>query len=126
VLAVSLAAAVADACEVPAGFTPLGRADADGVLVVFRTIPAPIELGRHFSVDTVVCADAGPAELRRIDATMPEHRHGMNYRPTLARKDHARYVADGFLFHMPGRWQLLFDVVRGERTTRLTADLVVE
>jgi len=35
-------------------------------------------------------------------------------------------VAEGLLFHMPGRWQLLFDVERGGRTERLEADVVLE
>jgi hypothetical protein len=30
------------------------------------------------------------------------------------------------LFHMPGRWQLSFDVERSGRRTRLATDLVVE
>lgn len=30
------------------------------------------------------------------------------------------------LFHMPGRWRLLFDVERGGRTVRLSTDMVLE
>ena len=115
-----------EGCEIPAGFAPRGRAEADGVVVVFRTVPAAIEVGRHFSVETVVCAPAGAPVLAHVDATMPEHRHGMNYRPTLTPKGGGRYVADGFLFHMPGRWQLVFDVARGDRRARLTSNLEVE
>jgi hypothetical protein len=36
------AAAAADACEVPADFAPLGRVEAPGVVVVFRTVPPSI------------------------------------------------------------------------------------
>jgi len=57
---------------------------------------------------------------------MPEHRHGMNYRPTVATSGEGRYRAEGLLFHMPGRWQLLFDVERGGRTERLAADILLE
>jgi hypothetical protein len=117
---------MAGACAVPGDFAPRGRTEADGVVVVFRTVPASIELGRHFAVEAVLCADAGAPTLTRVDATMPEHRHGMNYRPTLAPKGDGRYVAEGFLFHMPGRWQLIFDVARGERRSRLTTDLQLE
>jgi hypothetical protein len=35
-------------------------------------------------------------------------------------------VADGLLFHMPGRWRLLLDVERGASTERLAADIVLE
>jgi hypothetical protein len=47
-----------------------------------------------------------------VDAQMPEHRHGMNYRPTVSATGNGRYVAEGLLFHMPSRWQLRFDVER--------------
>jgi hypothetical protein len=121
------AATIAEACEVPAGFAPRGRTESDGVVVVFRTAPASIEVGRHFAVETVVCAaEGGAPALTWVDAAMPEHRHGMNYRPTLTAKGEGRYVAEGFLFHMPGRWQLIFDVARGERRARLTTDLELE
>ena len=118
--------AAAAACEVPGDFAPRGRTEADGVVVVFRTVPASIELGRHFAVEAVLCADGGTPTLTRVDATMPEHGHGMNYKPTLAPKGDGRYVAEGFLFHMPGRWQLVFDVARGEKRSRLTTDLELE
>jgi hypothetical protein len=120
-------ATVVEACDVPDGFTPRGRLEAEGVVIVFRTVPDSIELGRHFALDTVVCADAGTRPtLTRLDAVMPEHRHGMNYRPSLTAKGNGRFVAEGFLFHMPGRWQLIFDVERGERRARLTTDVLIE
>jgi hypothetical protein len=119
-------AAVADACEVPADFTPRGRVEAPGVVVVFRTVPAAIEIGRHFAVDTIVCGDGAAPVLTRVDATMPEHRHGMNYRPTLASKGDGRYVAEGLMFHMPGRWELSFDLESGGRRTRLATDVTIE
>jgi hypothetical protein len=124
--ALVLAAAAADACEVPADFTPRGRLEAPGVVVVFRTVPPAIEIGRHFAVDTLVCSDGTAPVLTRIDATMPEHRHGMNYRPTLVSRGGGRYVAEGLMFHMPGRWELTFDVEGAGRRTRLATDVIVE
>ena len=122
---VALVAAAADACEIPAGFSPRGRAEAAGIAVVFRTLPPAIEVGRHFTVDAIVCGNGAPV-LTRVDADMPEHRHGMNYRPTLAAKGPGRYEAEGFLFHMPGRWRVSFDVEGGGRRTRLATDVIVE
>src|SRR5207244_3460995 len=52
-------------------------------------------------------------------------RHGMNYRPTLAAKGGGRYVAEGLMFHMPGRWELSFDVDASGRRPRLATDLSV-
>jgi hypothetical protein len=113
-------------CETPPGFEPRGHAVADGAVVVFRTVPPAIALGTHFSVEAIVCGSTPPPLLTRVDAHMPDHRHGMNYRPTLAAKGPGHYVAEGFLFHMPGRWQLVFDVDAGGRRTRMTTDVNVE
>ena len=57
----------------------------DGLQLVFAPRPAPLPLGRHFALDTVVCPTAGqPAPgLLAVDAEMPTHRHGMNYKPAL-------------------------------------------
>ena len=69
-------------------------------------------MGAHFALDFAVCP-RGSAEVPRavrVDATMPEHRHGMNYRPVVTAKSAAMYRAEGLLFHMPGRWDLTFDI----------------
>jgi hypothetical protein len=118
-------AGAALACEAPPGFTARERLTAEGVVVMFRTVPAAIVIGRHFSVEAIVCATPPTVGLR-VDAQMPEHRHGMNYRPTVASTGDGRYVAEGLLFHMPGRWQLVFDVDRGGRTERLATDILLE
>jgi len=97
-----------------------------GVVVVFRTVPPVIEVGRHFALEAIVCADGSTPLLARVDARMPEHRHGMNYRPTLVARGAGRYVAEGFLFHMPGLWQLLFDVERDGRRAQLVTDVRLE
>jgi hypothetical protein len=124
-LLVTTAGAAAEACEAPSGFVAQGRLSVNDVVLLFRTVPAPIEVGRHFAVEAIVCTTPDPHGLR-VDAQMPEHRHGMNYRPTVAATGAGRYRAEGLLFHMPGRWQLLFDVNRGGRTERLATDIVLE
>ena len=96
------------------------------MVVAFRTLPPVIEIGRHFALDVRVCADGAPPVLARVDADMPEHRHGMNYRPSLAARGDGRYLAEGLLFHMPGRWRLSLDVERDGRRTRLATDIVLE
>jgi hypothetical protein len=50
-----------------------------------------------------------PSQLR-IDAVMPQHRHGMNYRPTVAALGDGRFRAEGLLLHMPGLWEFSFDL----------------
>jgi hypothetical protein len=116
----------ASACGAPADFAPRARLEQGGVVVVYRTLPTTIVVGQHFSVDALVCADTGSPVLARVDAQMPEHRHGMNYRPTVAPSGAGRYVAEGLMFHMPGRWQLVFDIERAGERTRLTSDVNLE
>jgi hypothetical protein len=115
-------------CEAPLGFGAPGRLEAADVVVLFRTVPSPIEIGRHFTVEALVCPTPpiGVAAGFMVDARMPEHRHGMNYRARVFRKPDGIYVAEGLLFHMPGLWQLMFDVERGDRMERLTTDIDLE
>ena len=114
-----------EGCEAPSGFTARERLAVRDVVVFFRTVPPAIEVGRHFTVEAIICAPATLQRLR-IDARMPEHNHGMNYRPTIALTADGRWQAEGLMFHMPGRWQLVFDVDHGGRTERLATDLLLE
>jgi cytochrome c peroxidase len=81
-----------------------------------------VAVSRHFTMDVGACAKNGPApENLKVDAQMPEHRHGMNYRPAVQRVAAGQWRVEGLMFHMPGRWQLQFEL-DGER---LAADMVV-
>ena len=100
----------------------------------FRTHPAKIEAGRHFSVEIAVCpkeSGAGPISVR-VDAHMPEHRHGMNYEASVRRAATTeasavgRYHAEGLMFHMPGRWEFVFDLRSEGKTDRLTRSVLLE
>ena len=96
--------------------------------IVFRSAPAPIETGKYFSLDFAVCprGNAPPPEAIRVDAVMPEHRHGMNYRPVVVPRGNGLYRADGLMWHMPGRWELRFDVVTAAGVERLVATTQLE
>ena len=59
----------------------------------------------------------------RIDARMPEHGHGMNYRPSLQARGPGRWRAEGLMLHMAGRWELSFELRRGDQVDRLTRDI---
>ena len=91
-------------------------AESGRYVVAYATSPSPVEVGRHFVVDFAV----------RVDATMPEHRHGMNYRAAVTTTGPGRFRAEGLLFHMPGRWDLSFDVAARGATEPVTAVLRVE
>jgi len=110
-LALLAAAAPAWACGQSLG-PDTRRIDSAQVLLVYRTAPTPIPTGRHFSIDFELCphGDAkAPAEVR-VDAQMPEHKHGMNYRPSVKALGQGLYRAEGLMFHMPGRWELVFEL----------------
>jgi hypothetical protein len=104
------------------------RLEGNRYVVRYVTVPAPIVANAHFAVDFVVCPRAGTVapDSVRVDATMPEHRHGMNYRPAIAASSNGRYRADGLLFHMSGRWDLTFDLADAAGTERLTATISLE
>jgi hypothetical protein len=97
-------------------------------VVVYATVPGPVVVGEHFSLEFAVCPRAKGEAPRsvRVDATMPEHRHGMNYRPVVTARAPGVYRAEGLMFHMPGRWDLVFDVVASGGTERLTGTLQIE
>ncbi len=109
------------ACSVP----PEGgqRLAAGAVQAWWRTDPSPLRVGQHFSVLVTLCP--AQAQLLRVDAHMPEHRHGMNYRPTLQALDAGRWRAEGLLWHMPGRWELLLETTLGEEKHRLVQTVVL-
>jgi hypothetical protein len=108
------------ACELPGGGAQ--RIESPDHVVLYRAQPAP-RVGEHFALEFAVC----PApEGVRVDATMPEHRHGMNYRPAITAQGGGRYRAEGLMFHMAGRWELVFEVRAGGKTERLARSLKLE
>ena len=96
-------------------------------MIAFRPDPPIVEVGGPFALIMNICTkNDQPAELVAVDAQMPEHRHGMNYRTKIIPKGNGRYRVEGLLFHMPGRWELNFDVRSGEETERLSHDILVK
>ncbi|MGQ0510557.1 MAG: hypothetical protein ACT4P9_08070 [Betaproteobacteria bacterium] len=113
-LALLLACAGAQACELPGA----KRLEAKSLSLAYRTVPAKIPVGAHFALEILVCPKPGaavPAAIR-ADATMPEHRHGMNYKPSISVQGSGRFRSEGWMFHMPGRWEFVFET-GGERVT---------
>jgi hypothetical protein len=110
ILALTLAlfsASAAVACPpTPTDGAPLA---VDGVQLAWRTTEGqPIGVSQPFALHVRLCPAS--AELRAVDATMPAHRHGMNYRPSVQALGDGRWRADGLLFHMRGGWELRWDV----------------
>ena len=90
-------------------------------VVAYKT--EAIEVARHFALEVSVCPKPGQpaAETLKVDAQMPEHRHGMNYAPALKVLGPGRWRAEGLMFHMPGRWELVFEVGAEGRVDRLSS-----
>jgi hypothetical protein len=84
-----------------------------------------IPMARHFALDVQLCAKGGVsgAHLTKADASMPAHKHGMNYRPTIKPLGDGRFRIDGMMFHMAGQWQLAFEVQAGKEIIRFTHDV---
>ena len=95
----------------------------------YRAVPGKPAVGKHFSLEIAVCPKPGTAapESVRVDAHMPEHRHGMNYRTRVTQDGPGRFHVSGLLFHMPGRWEVLFGFSSPAGTTdRATATIELE
>jgi len=118
-LCAALAGPAAMACDLPGG--PAQSLRTEGHTILYRV--APVQVGRHFALELVVCP---PPDAVRVDASMPAHRHGMNYQPSIVPLGAGRYRAEGLMFHMPGDWQLLFELRAAGKTERATHDLRIE
>ena len=108
-------------CDVVPGVT---RVEGRNAVVAFKTLPGQIKVGELFVMDASLCVKNGgtlDVTAFKVDATMPEHRHGMNYQPSVVKKDGA-YRVSGLMFHMPGRWQFAFDVDTVQGRERILSD----
>jgi hypothetical protein len=117
-----LCAAGAFACDAPDGFTRLATPEAE---IAYRWEPAELKVGQFFTAEVIACRAPlpGPVGEIVIDARMPAHGHGMNYRPAAKAAGPGRFRFTGLMLHMPGAWRLTFDLFQGNRRTRLTQEI---
>jgi hypothetical protein len=107
---------------------PVGEVDGgislesnDGTFVLrYSSEPETIPWGERFSIDVSVArADGEPLQATlAVDARMPDHGHGMNREPKLERLNGSSWRVTNLLFHMPGYWEVYFDLTRGAVTER--------
>lgn len=105
-------------------------ASTDGKYQVrWRTVPDPVPLRDPFAVEVMVTdrvtGQPSTASLR-VDARMPHHHHGMNVAPTIVPVSPGRWRAENMLFHMPGYWDLIFDLVEHGRLERAQGEITLE
>jgi hypothetical protein len=85
-----------------------------------------IKVSQTFNLAALICPHEEGASITRatIDATMPEHQHGMNYKPKTQLEaglgeqgsGARRLTAQGMVFHMPGKWQIELQVFGKDRS----------
>jgi hypothetical protein len=124
-LAALACAAPCAACEPALQGEGVHRAEGRDYVVAWRPDPAPLRVSEFFAVDVAACARArgAPPSQLRVDAMMPEHKHGMNYRPTVTGAG-GRFRAEGLLLHMPGTWEFSFDL-RGAAGSEVVRERVL-
>jgi len=72
----------------------------------------PVNEAFSMQVEVLDAATGAFADVELIaDGAMPHHRHGLVRRPEVTADGPGRFRVDGMLLHMPGRWELYFDVV---------------
>jgi hypothetical protein len=125
-IALGLPAAVA-ACEPHLKGPTVQRIEGKRYALAWRALPA-IHASEFFSLDVAVCSRDGQPRVAtlRVDAVMPDHGHGMNYRASVRPQGPDRFVVEGLLWHMPGRWELRFDVNAGADRESLVGEVMLE
>jgi hypothetical protein len=113
------------ACSLPTeGFQ---RRTLPNVEIAYRWDPAELKVGQFFAVEAILCpAPGSTVSLSGIDAVMPAHGHGMNYRPKAERIAPDRYRFSGLMLHMPGKWLITFSIGDGTTTGTLVTRLFHE
>ena len=89
--------------------------------------PASIPLSAPFAASITICPAGSemPARLT-VEASMPAHKHGMNYDPIVLAKDAGRYEVTGLLFHMPGHWRFEVSAYHQGKPYRFSHDVNIQ
>lgn len=87
-------------------------------------VPETVRVGEPFAIRIFLCNPM--LELEEVDAGMPAHGHGMNYRPAVSSGADGVVTADGFLFHMPGTWEISLVLRHGATGLRLMRELALD
>ena len=96
------------------------RLESPRFVLAFR--PESISVAQHFALEIAACAkSAAKPEQIKVDAHMPEHRHGMNYAPAVRQTAPGRWRAEGLMFHMPGKWEFVFELRADGKTDRMAS-----
>lgn len=108
-----------------------GQSDDGQYRLKYATDPDPLPLNEPFQIDVLIerMAAAGLSWDRvslSVDARMPEHHHGMNVEPRVEALGNGRFRVTRMLFHMPGYWELYFDIDVNGVTTRVQFEITLD
>jgi hypothetical protein len=124
-IVLALTPGAAAACKLPKALAGQPEVETKQARVSWRTVDGPIRVGKPFALEVAGCLVSGTVSRLRVDATMPAHGHGMNYRPTEKKLGPGWSRFDGFVFHMPGDWRIGFDLYGPAGRVRLTTKVRV-
>lgn len=103
---------------------------ADGTFgVTYVTLPSPPPMNELFDIELRIEMLDGHSHREvtlLVDADMPEHGHGMNVVPNIEDIGDSHYRVRSMLLHMPGRWEIYFDLARDGVTSRAQDDITLE
>ena len=103
--------------------------ESEGLSVGIRPM-TPISVSQAFPVSVTVCGNVAAEATVELDATMPAHGHGMNYKPphsVVAKNGQRQQVmVEGVVLHMPGDWQWSVDVRTPDSHQVLTQSFTVQ
>lgn len=95
----------------------------------YTPTPDPIPTNQHFRLKLLLQDKNNQmitgAKLK-LDATMPDHNHGMNVKPKLKELGKGIYAVEGFLFHMPGYWEIKATIQHAGKTETVVFGVNVE
>ena len=106
--------------------------NAETFSVTMRAAPETIPVGTLVDLEVEIAEGckrgrpAGEGVQLRVDAIMRSHGHGMNTRPRTTPLGRGRFAVSGLRFHMPGRWEIYFDLVRGRVLERAQAAVTID
>ena len=99
------------------GYDLTREVNSDGGSFTLRYVPEPdpippvANFALLLSLSDATTGDPVEAAVLELDATMPEHNHGMNTRPPVVEVGAGTYRVEGMQFHMSGHWQLEFRIL---------------
>ena len=97
-----------------------------GYRVAVQFQPTQLQVGQLHTLSIQACDNEQPyVGSLHATAIMPAHNHGMNYRPRFTMSAPGQYLGTGFLFHMPGAWQLQITLVTASGRQHFTYDLAL-